>query len=75
MQGDIIMHWQPEKMCSTRGEYDLLVERFKNDYHCEQNTDSWKWRVIHSGIVLSQGMTEDLEAAQKMAESNIPMNT
>lgn len=68
------MEWQPEKMCSTAGEYNLLVERYKNGYECEQANDSWKWRVIHSGVVLAQGMTNDLEAAQKLAESNLPLN-
>lgn len=68
------MEWQPEKMCSSAGEYDLLVERFKNGYECEQKNDTWKWRVIHSGVVLAQGMTADVESAQKLAESNIPLN-
>ena len=68
------MEWQPEKMCSTAGEYNLMVERYKNGYECEQAHDSWKWRVIHSGVVLAQGMTNDLEAAQKLAESNLPLN-
>ncbi len=68
------MNWQPEKMCSTMGDYNLLVERFKHGYECNQGTDSWKWRVIHSGVVLSQGSSEDVATAQKMAESNVPMN-
>lgn len=68
------MEWQPEKMCSAIGDYDLLVERLKHDYHCQQENDSWKWRVIHSGVVLSQGVTGDLPTAQKMAESNLPLN-
>lgn len=34
------MQWQPEKMCSSAGDYDLLVERFKNGYECEQQSDS-----------------------------------
>lgn len=68
------MEWQPEKLCSIRGEYDLLVERYKHGYHCNQSSDSWKWRVIHSGVVLSQGSAQNLEAAQKLAESNVPMN-
>ncbi len=69
------MHWQPEKMCSTAGEYDLLIERFKHGYECEQKHATWKWRVIHSGVVLSQGTTADMESAQKMAESNLPLSS
>lgn len=67
------MEWQPEKLCSVSGGYDLLVERFKHGYQCDQNTHSWKWRVIHSGVVLSQGMSDDMEAAQRMAEANVPV--
>lgn len=69
------MDWQPEKLCSTVGDYDLLIERFKNGYHCEQASDSWKWRIIRSGIVISQGTAADIDAAQKLAESNIPLNS
>lgn len=68
------MEWTPEKMCSTHGDYDLLVERFKNGYECEQSHDTWKWRVIHSGVIISQGTSIDLESARKMAESNLPLN-
>ena len=69
------MEWQPEKMCSTAGDYNLLVERFKNGYECEQTRDTWKWRVIHSGVVMAQGTTTDIETARQMAESNVPMNS
>lgn len=68
------MEWQPEKMCSSKGEYDLLVERFKNGYHCEQTNQSWKWRIIRSGVVISQGVSDNLDTARKMAESNLPLN-
>jgi len=68
------MDWQAEKLCKTAGDYDLLVERFKHGYQCAQSTSTWKWRVIHSGVVLSQGTSEDAEAARKMAESKIPLN-
>jgi hypothetical protein len=68
------MEWQPEKMCSTAGDYNLLVERFKNGYECEQTNDTWRWRVIHSGVVMAQGTTIDVESAQKLAESNVPLN-
>lgn len=68
------MEWQPEKMCSTAGHYDLLIERYKHGYECEQINSNWKWRVIHSGVVVAQGMSEDMGTAQKMAELNVPMN-
>ena len=68
------MSWKAEKMCSLIGDYDLLIERFKHGYHCEQRSGTWKWRVIHSGIILSQGTSDNIESAQKMAESNVPMN-
>ena len=69
------MHWKPEKLCSSHEKYDLLVERFKHGHHCEDQSESWKWRVIHSGVVLSQGTSTDMESAQKMAESNLPMDS
>lgn len=69
------MEWQPEKMCSAAGDYDLLVEKYKHGYKCHQPHENWKWRVIHSGVVLAQGMSADMDTAQKMAESNVPMNT
>lgn len=68
------MEWKPEKLCSSKNNYELLVERFKNGYECQQSSESWKWRVIHSGIVMSQGVARDMDAAQKMAEANIPLN-
>lgn len=68
------MEWQPEKLCSSAGDYDLLVERFKNGYQCEQARESWKWRVIRSGVVIAQGPAQDLEQAQAMAIANLPQN-
>lgn len=67
------MDWKAEKLCSTAGDYDLLIERFKHGYQCEQKNDSWKWRVIRSGVILSQGVAIDQEQAQKLAESNLPL--
>lgn len=68
------MQWQAEKMCSQHGGYDLSVERFKHGYACDQSNDTWKWRVINSGVVVSQGTAVDLDSAQKMAEQNLPLN-
>lgn len=68
------MEWTPEKLCTSHNGYELLVERFKHSYECNAATKTWKWRVIHSGVVMSQGTTDDLEVAQKLAESNIPLN-
>lgn len=70
--GDNTMHWVPEKLCSSKGDFELLIERFKNGYHCEQSTQTWKWRVIRSGVVMSQGTTQNMESAQQMAEANLP---
>ena len=68
------MEWQPEKMCSTVGNYDLLIEKYKHGYKCEQLNSHWKWRVIYSGIVVAQGMAADLDTAQTSAELNVPLN-
>lgn len=67
------MEWIPEKLCTSHDNYELLVERFKHDYQCESSTQTWKWRVIHSGIVVSQGVSNDMKAAQSMAEANMPL--
>lgn len=66
------MEWKPEKLCTSHNGYELLVERFKRNYHCESREETWKWRVIHSGIVMSQGMANDMASAQSMAEANLP---
>ena len=68
------MDWQPEKLCTSSGEYDLIVERFKNGYECDHAHHGWRWRVIHSGVVVAQGNSVEMNDAQKMAESNIPIN-
>jgi hypothetical protein len=67
------MEWQPEKMCSTTGDYDLLIEKYKHGYKCGQ-TGNWKWRVIYSGVVVAQGLAADMDTAQKTAEMNVPLN-
>jgi hypothetical protein len=67
------MNWTPEKLCAEAGHYDLLVERHKNGYHCRQNNGSWRWAIVHNGVVMSQGTAHELETAQKMAESNLPL--
>lgn len=69
------MEWTSEKLCTTVGDYDLMIERFKHGYQYSQSTNTWKWRVIYSGVVMSQGTAENAEAARKMAESKIPLNS
>ena len=67
------MDWKMEKLCAAAGDYDLLVERHKNGYHCRQSNDSWRWRIVRNGVITSQGTAHELETAQKMAESNLPL--
>lgn len=66
--------WQPEKLFSKSGDYDLLVERSKRGYECKQSTNFWTWRVIRSGVVVAQGHATDLGSAQTLAVKNLPLN-
>jgi len=68
------MEWHPEKMCTQKGDYDLRVERYKHGYECDNSSGGWKWAIISSGVVVSQGTSNDLASAQKMAEQNLPLN-
>ena len=67
------MTWQIQKACKDIKEYELVIEKQKKTYHCEQSRESWKWGVNYHGVLVASGLTNDVEAAKKLAESNVPL--
>lgn len=66
------MTWQIQKMCADNGNYELVIERMKNSWHCEQSVEGWRWTVAYHGAVVSQGSALDEEQARILAEKNVP---
>ena len=68
------IEWQVEKMCTDMDDYELVIEKQKTDWQCEQNRESWKWLVSYHGSIVASGAGHSTEEAQKMALSNVPGN-
>jgi len=66
------LDWQEQKLCSDIGDYELIVEKQKRDWECEQTSESWKWTVVYHGSVISSGSVNDVEEAKQKAEANVP---
>ena len=66
--------WQVEKMCSDMDEYELVIEKQKTEWHCEQKRESWKWLVSYHGSIVASGSVHSTEEAQRMALSSVPGN-
>lgn len=66
------MDWEGQKYCLDIDDYELVVEKQKTTWNCEQRRDDWKWRVNFHGAVVASGISADLVAAQKMAQANVP---
>ncbi len=66
------MSWITQKICTDIGEYELIVERQKHDWTCEQNAQAWKWNVIYHGTVVAGGSVNDIEQAKELAQANVP---
>ena len=66
------MVWNMQKACKDVHEYELLVEKQKTTHHCEQKNDTWKWSINYHGAQVASGNANGLDAAQKMAEANVP---
>lgn len=67
------MVWQIQKACKDAGEYELVIERQKNTFHCEQKIESWKWAVNYHGAQIASGSSNGAEAAKELAETNVPL--
>jgi hypothetical protein len=68
------MHWTVQKLCTDVNDYELIIEKQKASFHCEQKVDSWRWHVSYRGAVISQGTANDQEQARELAEKNVPQN-
>ena len=66
------MNWQTQKMCTDVGKYELIIEKQKTDWECDQKRESWKWIIVYHGSVIASGSVNSLEEAQKLAELNVP---
>lgn len=64
--------WSTQRMCTDVGDYELIVERQKRNWECEQKSESWKWSVVYHGSVLSSSSVNDLEEAKQKALANVP---
>ena len=66
------MSWQEQRLCTDVGEYELIVEKQKRNWECEQSVESWKWSVIYHGTMVSSGYGNDVEEAKIKAQKNVP---
>lgn len=66
--------WQVQKMCTDIAEYELIIEKQKTDWECDQKTESWKWIVSYHGSIVASGTVNSVEEAQAKAIANIPMD-
>lgn len=68
------MNWMVQKLCTDIDNYELIIERQKASWHCEQKLETWRWNVSLHGAVIAQGTASDEDQAKKFAEKNVPMN-
>ncbi len=68
------MDWVTQKQCTDIGDYELIVEKQKQDWECDQKRESWMWKVVYHGSVVSSGSVNDIEEAKLKAEANVPSN-
>ncbi|MDF2368229.1 hypothetical protein [Sneathiella sp.] len=66
------MQWEAQRLCTDAGDYELVVEKQKLDWDCDQPIDSWKWAVVFHGTIVASGTTNDMESAKRIAEASVP---
>lgn len=66
------VEWTIQKMCLDIDEYELIVEKEKSHWNCEQQRESWKWIISYHGSIVASGSQNSVEAAQEFALSNLP---
>lgn len=67
------MNWQAQKLCTDVNNYELVIEKQKKDWHCEQKRESWRWSVAYHGAVVAQGQAQSEAEARVFAEKNVPL--
>lgn len=66
------LNWEEQKLCTDIGDYELIVEKQKRDWECEQKMESWKWMVVYHSSVVASGSVNSMEEAKIKAEANVP---
>lgn len=64
--------WQVQKMCVDVEDYELVIEKQKTDWECEQKRESWKWSVSYHGSIVARGSVQDADEAMTQAYANVP---
>lgn len=64
--------WQVQKMCADIKDYELVIEKQKTDWECEQKRESWKWSVSYHGSIVARGVGQNPDEAMTQAYFNIP---
>lgn len=66
--------WQIQKMCADIDDYELIIEKQKTSWECDQKRESWKWTVSYHGSIVATGSVNDPDLAKDMALQNVPSN-
>lgn len=64
--------WQIQKMCTDVKDYELIIEKEKTDWECDQKRQSWKWIVSFHGSIVASGSVNSPAEAQEKAVANVP---
>ena len=65
--------WQVQKLCTDIENYELVIEKQKSHWNCEQKRESWKWYISYHGSIVAAGSVNNIEEAKIKAEANVPM--
>ena len=66
------MSWHIQRLCTDVGDYELVVEKQKKTWECEQKAERWRWNVVFHGTILSSGFASGQEEAKGRALSSVP---
>lgn len=64
--------WQIQRICTDVQDYELTVEKQKDEWTCDQKRESWKWVVSYHGSIVASGSVNDSEEAMQKAVANVP---
>lgn len=64
--------WENQRLFTDVGDYELVVEKQKRNWECEQQADVWKWAVVYHGTIVVSGTTGDEDLAKSTAIDNVP---
>ncbi len=66
------LEWKVQKICTDSGDYELVVEKQKTDWECDQERESWKWAIDYHGSIVASGVTNSVEEAKNNAAFSVP---